>query len=249
LSKTTGEHGRHFEDRYSYFGADTYGHDLKTFGDTTGKYFLWDASDNLFRVNGVTKMFNRPTTDAFAVQIKSEFTDTDAGHNCLEVTADCKAALTTGGGNTAIQGVSRLAATYTATAGTIIGTYGQACNLGTMNGSGIMMAALYGIIEDGGTFTAVSHVASAWLDSHLTKSVTGEHELLYMTNNGSSTMDQAMYVYAGNKITNLLNINTASGMVSADNAGGSTLNFTNWKTIKMVLDGETHYLVAAKTIA
>jgi hypothetical protein len=235
---------------YFYFGEDTYGMDIKFFGDTTNCYVFWDASANTLRTNGIAKFFNRPTTDAFAVQIKSEFTDTDAGHNCLEVTADCKSALATGGGNTAVQGVSRLAATYTATAGTLIGTYGQVCNLGTLNGSGIMLAGLYGIVEDGGTYTAVSHVASCWLDSHLAQTVTaGEHELLYMTNNGATTMDQAIYVYAGNKITNLLNINTASGMVSANTAGGSTLNFTNWKTIKIVLEGETYYLVAAKTIA
>lgn len=241
---------RGFGYKKSHFGSDTKGHDVKAFGDTTGKYFMWDASDSLFRVNGVTKLFNRPTTDAFALQVKSEFTDTDAGHNCLEVTADCKAALTTGGGNTAVQGVSRLAATYTATAGTLIGTYGQVCNLGTLNGSGIMLAGLYGLIEDGGVYTAVSHVAAAWLDSHLAKTVTaGESELLYMTNNGATTLKQALYVYAGNKITNLFNINTASGMVSANTTGGSTLNFTDWKTIKIVLEGETYYLAAAKTIA
>lgn len=231
-------------------GRDDYGHDVKFYGDTTGKYALWDTSDNLWRVNGVTKLFNRPTTDVFALQVKSEFTDTDAGHNCVEVTADCKAALTTGGGNTAIQGTSRLAATYTMTGGSIIGTYGQACNLGTMNGSGIMMAGLYGLIEDGGTYTAVSHVAAAWLDSHLDQTVTaGEVELLYMSNNGDTTFDQAMYIYAGNKITNLFNIKTASGMVGDNVAGGSTLNFTNYRLIKCVLEDETHYLVAAKTVA
>jgi hypothetical protein len=233
-----------------HLGEDTKGVDFKAFGDTTNEYTFWDASEGMLRTNGIAKFFNRPTSDAFCVQIKSEFNDTDAGHNCLEVTADCKAALTTGGGNTAVQGVSRLAATYTATAGTLIGTYGQVCNLGTLNGSGIMMAGLYGIIEDGGTYAAVSHVAAAWLDSHLDQTVTaGEVELLYMSNNGDTTFDQAIYVYAGNKITNLFNINTASGMVSANTTGGSTLNFTNWKTIKIVLEGETYYLVAAKTIA
>jgi hypothetical protein len=243
-------YNRHFGSKFSHFGEDTKGHDVKAFGDTTGKYFLWDASENLWRINGVTKLFNRPTTDVFAVQVKSEFTDTDAGHNCLEVTADWKAAGATGGGNTAVQGVSRLAATYTATGGSIIGTYGQACNLGTLNGSGIMVAGLYGLIEDGGTYTAVSHVAAAWLDSHLDQAVTaGEVELLYMSNNGETTFDQAIYVYAGNKITNLLNINTASGMISDNTAAGTTLTFTNWRTIKIVIDGTTHYIPVAQTIA
>jgi len=241
---------RHFGHKYSHFGEDTKGMDVKAFGDTTGKYFLWDADINTFSVRGISKLFNRPTTDAFALQIKSEFTDTDSGHNCLEVTADCKAALVTGGGNTAVQGVSRLAATYTATGGSLIGTYGQVANNGTVNGSGIMMAGLYGLIEDGGVYTSVSHLSAAWLDSHLDQTVSaGEVELLYMSNNGDTTFDQAMYIYAGNKITNLFNINTASGMLADNDAGGSTLDFTNWRTIKIVLEGETYYLVAAKTIA
>jgi hypothetical protein len=204
-----------------------------------------------FTVNGVTKLRHRPTTDEFALEVKSEFTDTDAGHECVMVTADWHpSADATAGGIQALQGTARLYGSHTASGGTIIGTYGQVCNLGTLDGSGIMLAGLYGLVEDGGTYTAVSHVASAWLDSHLAQTVTaGESELLYMTNNGATTLGQAFYVYAGNKITNLFNINTASGMVGADTAGGSTLSFTNYRLIKIVLEGETYYLVAAKTIA
>jgi hypothetical protein len=244
------KYGRKFEFKYSHFGSDAAGHDVKAFGDITNEYFLWDASEGMLRTNGIAKFFNRPTTDAFCVQVKSEFTDTDAGHNCLEVTADCKAALAAGGGNTAIQGVSRLAATYIMTGGSIIGAYGQVCNLGTINGAGAMVAGLYGLIEDGGVYTAVSHVAAAWLDSHLDQAVTaGEVELLYMSNNGDTTFDQAIYVYAGNKITNLLNISTASGMVSENTAAAGTLTFTNWRTIKIVIDGTTYYIPVAQTIA
>lgn len=244
------KYGRNFGYKKSYFGSDTKGHDLKAFGDTTGKYFMWDASANQHITKGSGKLHNRPTTDAFALEVKSEFTTTNAGHNCLAVTADWKANGATGGGNTAVQGTSRLASTYTATGGSIIGTYGQVANNGTVNGAGIMMAGLYGLIEDGGVYTAVSHLAAAWLDSHLDQAVSaGEVELLYMSNNGDTVFDQAMYIYAGNKITNLFNINTASGMLSANTAGGSTLNFTNYRTIKVVLEGETYYLLAAKTIS
>jgi hypothetical protein len=98
------------------------------------------------------------------------------------------------------------------TGGSLIGAYGQACNNGTINGSGAMIAGLYGLLEDGGTFTAVSHIAAAWLDTHLTKTiVAGIYDLLYMSNNGSTTVDNAIFIYAGNKITNLFTIDTASG--------------------------------------
>ena len=45
-------HNRHFGWKYSHFGEDTKGHDVKAFGDTTGKYILWDASANKFFILG-----------------------------------------------------------------------------------------------------------------------------------------------------------------------------------------------------
>jgi hypothetical protein len=208
--------------------------------------------DGGYTADGITKLRNRPTTDAYALEVKTEYTGTAALHWAITSTADWHptTAAATGSGIQGLQGVGRLAASHSMTGGSIVGTYGQVCNLGTVNGSGITLAGVYGLIEDGGVYTAVSHVAAGWFDSHLSQAVTaGKSELLYMSNNGSTTLGQAIYIYAGNKTTNLFSIEVASGMVSADNAGGSTLNFTNWKTIKIELDGQTHYLVAAKTIA
>jgi len=47
---------RHFGSGYSHFGEDTYGHDLKAFGDTTAKYVFWDASANTFYVDGTLNL-------------------------------------------------------------------------------------------------------------------------------------------------------------------------------------------------
>ena len=52
MAKDTHEHGRHFGLKQSIFGADTKGHDVKAFGDTTAKYAFWDASANTFYVSG-----------------------------------------------------------------------------------------------------------------------------------------------------------------------------------------------------
>lgn len=137
------------------------------------------------------------------------------------------------------RGVAVLDTGYTLTGGTLIGTYGQARADGTFTGAGFM-AGLYGLIEAGAAITA-SHVASAWLDSHQANAVTGEHELLYMTNNGAATMDQAIFIYPGDKITRLLKIDpTDTGMV--DDATGKTL--TPIKSIKVMIDGVDYYLVA-----
>lgn len=220
---------------------------IKSYWSEGNLFFEAAADSNYVRFKSGVKIHRRPTAEGFAAEIKSEFSDTDAGHACVAATADWKAAGATGGGNCGLQGVARLAATYTMTGGSIVGTYGQVAVNGTVNGSGIMLAGLYGLIEDGGTYTAVSHVASAWLDSHLTKTVSaGESELLYMTNNGSTTLGQVFFVYPGNKITNLFKISTASGMVSEEATGGA-LTAGDFRTIKVSLEGTTYYLIAAKS--
>ena len=137
--------------------------------------------------------------------------------------------------STAILGVATVKTGATITGGTIIGTYGQARADGTVAGASFL-AGLYGLVEEGGGAITASHVCSAWLDSHRNTAVTGSHELLYMTNNGTATMDQAIYVYGGDKITNLLSLNTVSGMVSADAAVGAV------KKIKILIDGDTYYI-------
>jgi hypothetical protein len=48
--------GRFFGFKKSYFGSDTAGHDVKAFGDTTGKYMEWDASTNQLNVSGVVNV-------------------------------------------------------------------------------------------------------------------------------------------------------------------------------------------------
>lgn len=49
------QYGRDFGYKYSNFGSNTNGHDVKAFGDTSGKYFLWDASLDKSINTGVTQ--------------------------------------------------------------------------------------------------------------------------------------------------------------------------------------------------
>lgn len=117
------------------------------------------------------------------------------------------------------QGVAVVDATFTATGSTLIGTYGQARVDGGLAG-GSFVAGLYGLVEASSAMTA-SHVCSAWFDSHQANVVTGSHELVYMTNNGTATMDQAFYIYGGNKISNLFELNTVGGMTNAADGAGA----------------------------
>lgn len=194
--------------------------------------------------NGVTKIHNRPNADGYALEVKSTPTVVTGTHFGIESTVDAiPSTATSAAGIRGAGAIGRLSATYTMTGGSLIGGYSQACNLGTLNGSGVMMAGHYSLLEDGGTFTAVSHVAGLWVDSHLTKTVTsGVKDMVYITNNGSTTFDNVFFVYPGDKITNLFTIDpTSSGLVS--DATTADYTFTKTRKIKVVAGGETGYLI------
>jgi len=190
------------------------------------------------KLMGYTKFDYRPTgggTNDYAVQVRSESAKTTGTHWGVDCETHLKA---TGGASLrSVQGVAVVDATYTATAATLIGLYGQARADGDVAGASFL-AAIYGLIEAGAAITA-THVTSCWLDSHQANAVTGQHDLLYMTNNGAAQMDQAIHLYGGDKITALINLDTCSGMVAdtATTAGTS-------KKIKVVIDGVVHYLNA-----
>lgn len=193
--------------------------------------------------NGITKIFNRPTTDAMVLQVKGEPTSVSGSFVGIENTIDAHPSTATSALTTiAKQDVVRLAAGHTMTGGGLLGSYSQLCNLGTINAAASLNAASYSLIEDGGTYTAVGHLAAQWLDSHLAQTVTaGKTEFVYITNNGSTTFDNVFYIYAGNKITNLFTIDTATGLVGNKASGDYT--FTATRLVKVNVGGETGYIV------
>lgn len=214
---------------------------LNVFGVNNALYAGNTAKTAQNQVRGRLKLDVRPTggtTEDYAFQIRSESGKTSGTHLGIDNETHLKA---TGAANImSTRGVAVIDTGYTATGVSLIGVYGQARADGTLAGSGSMMAGLYGLVEASAAITA-SHVCSAWLDSHQANAVTGEHELLYMTNNGAATMDQAIFIYPGNKITNLFTIDpTDTGLV--DDATGQTL--TPVKKINVKIDGVTYVIVA-----
>lgn len=153
------------------------------------------GSTSQLYVKGKARVHLHDTTNGYGLEVKTNFNGTTTDHFGAGATVEYEptGGTATAGGVQGLQGVGRLAASMTMTGGSLVGTYGQACNLGTINGNAYV-AALYGIVADGGTYTSVGHVCSLWLDSHVTKTVSGEHELLWMTNNGTTKMDQAIYI-------------------------------------------------------
>lgn len=153
----------------------------------------------------------------------------------------------------AVRGLSmtgRLTAAKTMSgSSSLLPIYGNVDIDGIIDGSGVMLAAGYFVLSDGGTFTDLSHYACVWLDSQQTGTVNGNHEFVYMSNNGATVMDSAFFLRAGNSVTNLFTIQTASNMVS-DTATTSAYTYTKWKRIKVNIGGndggvgaETGYLI------
>lgn len=148
----------------------------------------------------------------------------------------------------ALRGEADLAASAVTASGAsyIIGVHGRwRAGSGTINNSAIGAGVLAQWIN-GGTYTAVSHACALWVDCQNATTVTsGSTEMIYITHNGDATgaVDHVFYIYPGNRITNLMKIDTASGMVSA--AENSAVHGTSSKKIKIDIDGTTYYLLAS----
>lgn len=190
------------------------------------------------RLTGHVKVDNRPaggTTDDYALQVRSISAKTSGLHQGV----DCETHLGVNGTTSmrSVQGTAVIDAAKTLTGGTLNGVYGQVRNDGVIAGASFL-AALYGILEAGEAITA-SHVCSAWLDSHQNNAVTGQHELLYMSNNGTASLDQV--IYASGQAEAFLHLNTAGGpalnyvSANAETAGAA-------KKIKILIEGVAYYI-------
>jgi len=203
--------------------------------------------DGALKANSYIKHHDHMSTGEYAYQLRTEANLATADFFGMDCEVHQPVDRTAG----ALRGLSmtcRLTAAKTLSGNaSMIPIYGNLDIDGIVSGAGVMLAAGYFVMSDGGTFTELSHYCSVWFDNQQTGTVNGEHEFAYMTNNGDSTMDQALFIWAGNKITNLFRIETASGLVSA--ATTSAYTYTKWRRIKVVVGGmngvgaETGYLI------
>lgn len=177
--------------------------------------------------------------------------------------------LATAGVHKAIQGDVSYSAGYA----TPIGVAGKVTLTGAYSGVGYMwgvqgqiqfdtasslagsqVAAGRFVLTETGTVTYTSgNIACIYADNLITSPMASESsgniDLIRIANHGGQ-MDSAINLYGPN-LTNLFMLTgcTTVGCVGANNGGGSTLNFTNYRLITIDIDGTTHYLVAARTIA
>ena len=196
------------------------------------------AKTSYNKLTGFTKIDNRPSSvsaESYGLQVRAYHRSTGSG-NFTGVDSETYLKATGSGSIRSVQGVAQIASGVTGTDSTLIGTYGQARVDGDMAGNSFLVG-LYGLIEASTALTA-NHVTSCWLDSHQANAVTGQHDLLYMTNNGAAVMDQAVHLYGPN-ITVWHNFDTCNEFIAntATTSGSS-------KKIKISIDGTTHYINA-----
>jgi hypothetical protein len=191
-------------------------------------------------MTGMVKQHDHASTGDYAYQLRTESNKATGGffgmdcevHSMISRTADMVRGISMCGRVTAAKIMSG--------SSSIIPGYFLLDVDGVIDGTGLF-AALVAKVDAGGTFTSIGHLASLWVDSTQEGSVTGEHELIYASNNGVSQMDNFLYLYAGNKITNFFKIDTATGMVG--DAVTADYTFTKTRKVKVVVGGETGYLI------
>jgi hypothetical protein len=216
------------------------------FNDSVTVGVLDAASTTQIYLKGLLKQHSHANTGDYAYQLRTESNVATANFFGMDCEVHQMLNRTAGG----VRGLSmtgriQSGKTLSGTANLIPGYFNLDVD-GTINGTGLF-AALYSVVSAGGTFTAIGHLASLWVDSQQEGTVTGEHELIYMTNNGASQMDSAFYIYAGDKITNLFTIDTATGLVSE--ATEADYTFTKTRKIKVNIGGragvgaETGYII------
>jgi hypothetical protein len=206
------------------------------------------AGDNIILSSGYIKLHKHLTTDEYALQIRSEYTGTTGSHWGIDSETHLSGDMTTGAIR-GVQGVARLTAANSITGGSMTALYGQIDIDGTANGSGVILSAIYGLIGASGIFTAVSHLSAAWLDSQLTSAVSsGQVELLYLTNNGSTVIDVA---YIGNhavgKLNYLFNLSHANTPYVA--TGGTVATASGTSPYLKIKVGDTTYGIPVIAVA
>jgi len=69
--------GRNNAEGSTTLGEDTVGMDFKVFGDTTGKFFFWDASADTFNIEGDLKLFGTTSSKTVLFDASKNLLETD----------------------------------------------------------------------------------------------------------------------------------------------------------------------------
>jgi len=127
----------------------------------------------------------------------------------------------------------------------LVGVQGRIKNSGVIDSTGLLAAGVLGQLLDGGTYTALSRIASIWADSQLAKTISSGLSALFLgSNNGATVLDYCMYFDPGDKVTNFLGFESSLNMISNGGTGNTTLKTGNdWKKVKCTINGSIYYMI------
>ena len=134
----------------------------------------------------------------------------------------------------------------------IIGVHGRVINSGTCYSSGVIMAGVLGQVLNGGTYTEVSMLNAIWADWQNTATVTaGTKNMIYITNNASQVVDNALYIKAGigsGCISNFAHFVTCGmndGMIRYQNV--YTTHGGTYRNIRVLIDDVRYWIIVSDT--
>lgn len=241
--------------------------DVRLFGDTPAdNYFDFDASYPRFKITSGTagagrlevhqgdlKIHNHSVSSGYVSEFKIEFTNTTGtlygNHRTTIMTS-----VFTGTGNSMIGTFNNfyIGATYsiTSASASYFATVGNSfLNQGTLNGAGINCGCTWSLIDDGGTWTAISALRNLWLDTHLAQTISaGVFYMLDITVNGTTQPDALIHTSSGSSTNPILHLAGNNGAaVSTDGTPGAVTGATGW--IKVAINGSTRYIPLATSVS
>ncbi len=248
----------HFGSKHSYFGADTKGHDLKVFGDTTGKYFEWDASANQLNIVGAVAQTGnsaitgtldvssdfKVNTDDFVVDVDGDITLAPTGGTVavtgqLDLDATASAASGAYGVGAWVTAATGVGVTGTLRGGYFVATNGDTASSGAVRGIEVKARAADGdgvgntvALLQAGYFSADAKAKEATTLRGIEVSIDGEA-------GGSSTTVQGVVVFNNSSATQAaayaLDIN--GGTASGHSPFTADIRLQNGETISNATDG------------
>ncbi len=229
-----GSYNRHFGYKFSHFGEDTKGHDLKAFGDTTGKYIFWDASADTFYIVG-TLSYTGAITETGDKTITGDIT-----HTGKQTTTETS---TVAGGSAGItSNISQVAGT--ALTGTLRGIYVVATNgttaaTGTIRGAEIKARAATSDNTGANVATLEGISVSADAKNKTATTLRGIEIMLDGAAGGSSTLAEGLLISNNSSATQTTSyaIDINSGTASGHAAFTADIRLQNGETISNATDG------------
>jgi hypothetical protein len=120
----------------------------------------------------------------------------------------------------------------------INGVLGSVSISGVLNGTAVTVTGTYGGLGSmvGSTLTACKYMSAMWADSQVTKvPVSGDSQLLLMTNGAGGTLNQAILLDASNRITEFIDFRNCGTMIGAK--VDADVAYAHYRKLNVTVDG------------